>query len=77
MSFSQTSSFPLASYYENQLILAEAKFKTNDENGARTNLNNVRAELRVKFGSDATGFPDSTATGVDLLTQILKKNILL
>ena len=71
--FSQTSSFPLASYYENQLILAEAKFKTNDENGARTHLNNVRAELRVQFGSDATGFPDSTATGDDLLTQILEE----
>ena len=39
--FSQTSSFPLASYYENQLILAEAKFKTNDEDGARMHLNNV------------------------------------
>ena len=71
--FSQTSSFPLTSYYENQLILAEAKFKTNDEAGAREHLNNVRAELRVQFESDATGFPDSTASGNDLLTHILEE----
>lgn len=71
--FSQTSSFPLTSYYENQLILAEAKFKTNDEAGAREHLNNVRAELRVQFESDAIGFPDSTASGNDLLTHILEE----
>jgi len=53
------------------LILAEAKFKTNDEAGARTHLNNVRAELHVQFESDAEGFPDSAASGNDLLTQIL------
>ena len=33
--FSQTSSMKLASYVENQLILAEAKFKTGNEAGAR------------------------------------------
>jgi len=71
--FSQTSSFPLASYYENQLILAEAKFQTNDEAGARTHLNNVRAELRVQFASDAVGFPDSSASGNDLLMHILEE----
>ena len=68
--FSQTSSFPLASYFENELILAEAKFKTNDEDGARSHLNNVRRELRNQFGSDTVGFPDSTASGNDLLIHI-------
>lgn len=71
--FSQTSSFPLAIYYENQLILAEAKFKTNDEAGAREHLNNVRAELRSQFSSDAVGFPDSNASGNDLLMHILEE----
>ena len=74
--FSQTSSFPLASYYENQLILAEAKFKTNDEDGAREHLNNVRAELRNQFSSDANGFPDSNATGDMLLKQILEEKFI-
>ena len=71
--FSQTSSFPLASYYENQLILAEAKFKTNDEDGARMHSNNVRAELRNQYSSDENGFPDSNATGDTLLEQILEE----
>ena len=71
--FSQTSSFPLASYYENQLILTEAKFKTNDEDGARMHLNNVRSELRNQYSSDENGFPDSNATGDTLLEQILEE----
>ena len=74
--FSQTSAFPLASYYENQLILAEAKFQTNDETGARTHLNNVRSELRVQFGSDTVGFPDSSASGNDLLKHILEEKFI-
>lgn len=74
--FSQTSAFPLASYYENQLILAEAKFQTNDEAGARTHLNNVRSELRVQFGSDTVGFPDSSASGNDLLKHILEEKFI-
>lgn len=71
--FSQTSPMKLASYVENQLILAEAKFKTNDEAGARQHLNNVRADLRIQYGSDETGFPDSTAEGEVLLKQILEE----
>lgn len=75
--FSQTSPFPLASFYENQLILAEAKFKTGDEAGARTHLNNVREDLRVLYNSDATGFPSSSASGNDLLKQILEEKYVL
>ena len=33
----------------------------------------MRAELRVQFESDAEGFPDSKASGNDLLTQILEE----
>lgn len=71
--FSQTSTFPLASYYENQLILAEAKFKTNDETGALSHPNNVRASLRDEYNSNEEGFPNSSATGSMLLKQILEE----
>ena len=65
--------FQLASYQETQFILAEAKFMQGDEAGARQHLNNVRADQRVQYSSDATGFPDSVATGTDLHLQILEE----
>ena len=58
------------------MILAEVKFKTNDEDGARQHLNNVRAELKNQFSSDANGFPDSNATGDMLLKQILEEKFI-
>ena len=73
--FAQTSSMKLASYIENQLILAEAKFKTGNESGALEHLNNVRADLRVQYDS-ADGFPDSDASGNMLLKQILEEKYL-
>jgi hypothetical protein len=73
--FAQTSSMKLASYVENQLILAEAKFKTGNESGALQHLNNVRADLRVQYDS-ADGFPDSDASGNILLKQILEEKYL-
>ena len=73
--FSQTSPMKIASYVENQLILAEAKFKTGDEAGALKHLNNVRADLRVQYDS-ADGFPDSDASGNVLLKQILEEKYL-
>lgn len=73
--FSQTSSMKLASYVENQLILAEAKFKTGNESGALEHLNNVRADLRSQYDS-ADGFPDSDASGNLLLKQILEEKYL-
>jgi hypothetical protein len=65
----------LASYVENQLILAEAKFKTGNESGALEHLNNVRADLRTQYDS-ADGFPDSDASGNILLKQILEEKYL-
>ena len=44
-----------------------------DEAGARQHLNNVRFDQRVQYSSDATGFPDSVATGTDLHLQILEE----
>ena len=73
--FSQTSPMKLASYVENQLILAEAKFKTGNEAGAREHLNNVRADLRNQYASQ-DGFPDSDASGNVLLKQILEEKYL-
>jgi hypothetical protein len=73
--FAQTSSMKLASYVENQLILAEAKFKTGNESGALQHLNNVRADLRVQYDS-ADGFPGSDASGNMLLKQILEEKYL-
>ena len=72
--FPQATSMKLASYVENQLILAEAKFKTGNESGALEHLNNVRADLRVQYDS-ADGFPDSTASGNTLLKQILGRKV--
>jgi len=73
--FSQTSAMKIASYVENQLILAEAKYKTGDESGALQHLNNVRADLRVQYDA-ADGFPDSDASGATLLKQILEEKYL-
>ena len=71
--FGMTAPMTIASYHETQFILAESKFMQGDEAGARQNLNNVRSDLRVQYSSDATGFPDSVATGTDLHLQILEE----
>ena len=73
--FSQTSPMKIASYLENQLILAEAQFKSGNESDALVHLNNVRADLRVQYSS-ADGFPDSSASGATLLKQILEEKYL-
>ena len=71
--FGMTAPMTIASYHETQFILAESKFMQGDEVGARQNLNNVRSDLRVQYSSDASGFPDSVATGTDLHLQILEE----
>ncbi len=86
--FAQTASFPLASYNENQLILAEANYKksSKDEAPARTHLNNVRTELVNEYNAigfkDVSGntititqnkFPKTNASGDLLLRQILEE----
>lgn len=47
--FAQDASQPLLTFYENQLILAEALARTNDEAGAIDALNSVRAVLATGY----------------------------
>ena len=70
--YAPTASMPIATYYENQLILAEAKLGT-DAAGARGHLNTVRTALAAQYGSDATGFPASTASGAALKKEVLEE----
>jgi starch-binding outer membrane protein, SusD/RagB family len=53
---------PIVTYAENQLILAEANYRLNDEPAARTHLNNVRTMV---------GQPAIDASGPALLQEIL------
>lgn len=68
--FAQSNSFPLISYYEVKLIEAEAAYRTGDEPTALAALNAVRAALAIEYDAE---FPASTATGNDLLLQILEE----
>ena len=71
--FAMTAGFPIATYQENQLILAEAKAKTGNDAGALTNLNNFRTDLVAQYSATAADFPASTASGAELLNQILEE----
>ena len=70
--YAATASMPIATYYENQLILAEAKLGTDDA-GARGHLNTVRTALATQYGSDATGFPASASSGAVLKKEVLEE----
>ena len=70
--YAATASMPIATYYENELILAEAKLGS-DDSGARGHLNNVRTVLAAQYGSDATGFPPSSSTGAALKKEVLEE----
>ena len=63
---------PIATYYENELILAEAKLGS-DDSGARGHLNNVRTVLAAQYGSNPTGFPASSSTGAALKKEVLEE----
>lgn len=68
--FAIDAAFPLISWEENQLILAEALARTGNETGARTAFNGVRAALATKYAGE---FPATTATGTTLINQILEE----
>ena len=70
--YAATASMPIATYYENELILAEAKLGS-DDSGARGHLNNVRIVLAAQYGSNATGFPASSSTGAALKKEVLEE----
>ena len=71
--FAMTAPFPIASYQENQLIMAEAAAKSGNDAGALTHLNNFRTDLVAHYGATAADFPASTASGAALLNQILEE----
>lgn len=54
--FKTTSNFGLVTYAENELILAEAYSKTNDDAKALDHLNNVRTELNSKYAGSYTAY---------------------
>jgi hypothetical protein len=68
--FAIDAAFPLISWSENQLILAEALARTGNETGARTAFNSVRTDLATTYSGE---FPATTATGTTLVNQILEE----
>lgn len=54
--FTETSSFPIASNVENELIQAECYSKTNDDTKALDHLNNVRAILNTQFAGSYSAY---------------------
>ena len=49
--FAPTANFPIVSYIENELILAECYQRTGDNNKALDHLNNVRTSHATQFGT--------------------------
>ncbi len=71
--FDAQANFPLCSYVENQLILAECYTRGNNDTSALKHLNNVRASHEAQYGGyqdyPAAFFPTNSA----LLLNILKE----
>ena len=70
--------FPLLTFHENQLILAEALFREGDKDGALASLNLVRDDLDNKFGTgvDSTYFQyemTDFSSDDDLLLEIFEE----
>lgn len=68
--FDEVASLPIISWHENQLILAEAAYRSSQEGLARTTLNSVRTALEAQYSGS---FPASTASGNTLLLHILEE----
>lgn len=68
--FAIDADFPLISWEENQLILAEALARTGNEQGARNAFNTLRSNLAVTYNAE---FPATAATGTTLINQILEE----
>jgi hypothetical protein len=69
--FAIDASFPIVSWEETKLIEAEAAARTGAD--ALTPFNEVRAHLATVYGGD---FPASSASGDDLIAQILEEKYL-
>ncbi len=66
--FAIDSSYPIVSWIENQLILAEALERTTG--GGAAPLNEVRAHLATVYGGS---FPATSSTGDQLILEILEE----
>ncbi|WP_299453848.1 SusD/RagB family nutrient-binding outer membrane lipoprotein [uncultured Microscilla sp.] len=75
--FGASASFPLVTYEENQLILAEANARLGNDAAALTALNNVRAALAAKYTAGTYTAYVSTdtevATNAALLAEIIRE----
>ena len=72
--YAPTASMPIATYYENELILAEAEYNLGQETAALDHLNNVRRALANQYADgDTTQFPPSSSNGIALKKEILEE----
>ena len=71
--FGATTSFPIITYVETQLILAEAAFELGDRAAALAALNNVRAYNEDRYGGTYTAYTESDLQGVELKKEILEE----
>jgi starch-binding outer membrane protein, SusD/RagB family len=68
--FAINASFPIISWEENQLILAEAEVRNGNSAAARTAFNAVRSQLAAQYKGD---FPTTPSSGSTLLREILEE----
>jgi hypothetical protein len=71
--FGASSSFPVITYVETQLILAEAALELGDRAAALTALNAVRAANVTSFGIKADAYLESELAGDALKREILEE----
>ncbi|UZR97675.1 SusD/RagB family nutrient-binding outer membrane lipoprotein [Chondrinema litorale] len=77
--FTSTSSYPLITYEENLLILAETKLRNSDTDGALEELNELRSYLATKFGAtyDDYVMADFETGGIEHIDGSTAENALL
>ncbi len=73
--FSPTSSFPLITYRENMLIMAEANARLGNDAAALTALNSVRQSLAAQYttGTYTDYVAADFATNADLITEVVRE----
>lgn len=69
--FGASSSFPVVTYVENQLILAEAAFELGDRPAALAALNTVRSYNASRYGTTYAAYTDNELPGDNLKKEIL------
>ena len=74
--FAQDADFPIVTYSENQLILAEAAFRTGDQATALEALNEARSFNAATFGGDYDAYGDGDLPSDELLDEIITEKYL-